>query len=270
MHVRPARDADLAGIRRVAERVGQGAEGSGADPRYSRHLMTAGRLVVAERADQVVGYAASRRVGDADMLCDLFIDPDHRGVGAGRALLASVWTGARHRLTFSSLHPAALPLYVGAGLTPRWPLLYLAGHPDRLPAVAHAQVRRVDAVTAASTEESLTGQNRLDDYRYWAARPAGQCVVVTLEGTVAAVGAVGGQGSGFGVSHLFAPAGGADPVVAVLAWLGRRSMVTVPGPHPALPGLLGAGWRVEHTDIYMSTEASLVQPERWCPHPGLL
>jgi GNAT superfamily N-acetyltransferase len=270
MRVRPALEADLDAITGVADLVGQGAEGGGGDRRYARHLLTAGRLAVAEVSGHVVGYGASRRVGDADMLCDLFIHPEHRGVGVGRALLASVWSDAPHRQTFSSLHPAALPLYVGAGLTPRWPLFYLAGDTDRLRPVAGTQVSRVDVGAAASAEEALTGHNRLDDYRYWASRPSGQCVVVTAEGAVVGVGVTGGGGDGFGVSHLYTPTGDEDAVVAVLAQLGRRAMVTVPGPHPALPRLLESGWRIEYSDIYVSTDASLVDPERWCPHPGLL
>jgi len=93
--------------------------------------------------------------------------------------------------------------------------------------------------------------------------------VVTVHGSVTGVGALGGEECGFGVAHFSTQAEAAEPLLAVLAQLGRRAMVTVPGPHPALPALLAAGWQIEYTDIYMSTDASLLDPLRLCPHPGL-
>lgn len=269
MKVRPAAEADLDGITAVAELVGQGAEGGGGDRRYLRHFMAVGRLGVAEVAGDVVGYVASRRVGSADMLGDLFIHPDHRGRGVGGALLAAAWTDAPHRQTFSSLDPAALPLYVRAGMTPRWPLLYLAGDVGALPPVEGVSVSEVDAATASSLEEGLTGQDRADDYRYWSQRLSGKCLVAARGELVLGVAAVGGEGGGFGISHLVGATSQADAVLAVLGSLNRRAVVTLPGPHPALPQLLAAGWRVEYTDIYQSTDGSLIDPQSVCPHPGL-
>ncbi|MDH4159104.1 MAG: GNAT family N-acetyltransferase [Actinomycetota bacterium] len=269
MEVRPATEGDWDGITAVAELVGQGGEGGGGDRRYLRHVMGVGRLGVAVASGDVVGYVASRQVGAADMLCDLFVHADHRGRGVGRALLACAWGDAPHRQTFSSLDPSALPLYVRSGMTPRWPLLYLSGDVGTLPRAEGLTVSGVEAATASSVEEQLTGVDREADYRYWSARPSGTSLVVTRRGEPVAAGAVGGEGRGFGVSHLYAATGDAEPLLAVLGWLSGRAVVTVPGPHPAVPALIGAGWRNEYTDIYLATDEALIDADRLCPHPGL-
>ena len=73
--------------------------------------------------------------GAVSMLCDLFVHPEVHGSGCGRAMLAALWPGTRgHRMTFSSLHAHALPLYTSFGLDAWWPLLYLRGRVDALAA----------------------------------------------------------------------------------------------------------------------------------------
>jgi hypothetical protein len=44
----------------------------------------------------------------------------------------------------------------------------------------------------------------------------------------------------------------------------------VPGPHPALPVLLDAGFRVVDRDIFLATTPDFVDPERLLPDPSLL
>jgi len=44
----------------------------------------------------------------------------------------------------------------------------------------------------------------------------------------------------------------------------------VPGPHPALPALLDAGFKVVDRDIFLATSAAFVDPERLLPDPSLL
>jgi hypothetical protein len=67
-------------------------------------------------------------------LCDLFVDPRLHGSGCGRAMLAELWPGRGRRMTFSSLHGHALPLYASVGLDAWWPLLYLRGRADAVAA----------------------------------------------------------------------------------------------------------------------------------------
>jgi GNAT superfamily N-acetyltransferase len=267
--VRPALEADLGAVAAVAAATGQGNEGAGGDPRYVRHLMAHGRFLVAESDEAVVGYAATRRIGDADMLCDLFVDPAHHGRGLGRALLSEVWSDAPQRLTFSSAHPAAVPLYVRAGMVPRWSLFYLIGNPATVPVPRSLRVTEVGSDEAAEVERTITGLDRADDHRYWRSRPDGASVVVAEAGRPVAAAAVGGAGEEYGLSHLVADASGADPVLAVLAGLRRRSVVRLPGEHAALPVLLAAGWRVEYVDLFMATDPALLPADRCAPHPGL-
>ena len=129
--IRDATGADIGAIATVAEATGQTGEWSGSDPAYVTHLLKAGHVVVAEHRGQVTGFGAVRDVptpkGSARMLCDLFVDPGCHGRGLGRAMLAALWDGGAPRMTFSSLHAHALPLYTRYGLDAWWPLLYLSG-----------------------------------------------------------------------------------------------------------------------------------------------
>ena len=59
-------------------------------------------------------------------------------------MLAALWPGTRgHRMTFSSLHAHALPLYTSFGLDAWWPLLYLRGRVDALAARQAGRPRRL-------------------------------------------------------------------------------------------------------------------------------
>jgi GNAT superfamily N-acetyltransferase len=144
--VRAATEDDLLAIAAVAESTGPAEEWSGTDPAYVRHLLAHGRVLVAERqatggqGTVVSGFGATRRIGDGPdavtMLCDLFVDPGSHGRGTGQALLAALWEPGSPRMTFSSLHAHALPVYTRAGLDAWWPLLYLAGDVTALRAPA--------------------------------------------------------------------------------------------------------------------------------------
>ena len=134
--VRGATPADFPGIAKVAVATGQDEEWAGSDPAYLAYLLEHGTLLVAERDGSVTGFGATRLIGQGpaaiSMLCDLFIHPGTHGRGCGRAILSQLWPGepgrdGPRRMTFSSLHAHALPLYTRFGLDAWWPLLYLAG-----------------------------------------------------------------------------------------------------------------------------------------------
>jgi len=76
----------------------------------------------------VIGFGATRVLatgaGTVSMLCDLFVDPGAHGSGCGRAMLAELWSAPESRMTFSSLHSNALPLYAG-------PMIIAHGRGDR-------------------------------------------------------------------------------------------------------------------------------------------
>jgi len=158
--VRAATEDDLAAIAAVAEATGQVEEWSGSDPAYVRHLLAHGQVLVAEhrategRAMVVTGFGATLRIGDGPaavtMLCDLFVDPGWHGRGVGQALLAALWEPGSPRMTFSSLHAHALPVYTRAGLDAWWPLLYLGGDVGALP-------RAPGWTIAAASPEEVSG-----------------------------------------------------------------------------------------------------------------
>ena len=131
--VRPATPADFPAIAKVAVATGQDEEWAGSDPAYLAYLLEHGTLLVAGRDGAITGFGATRLIGDGpaavSMLCDLFVHPGTHGRGCGRAILTQLWPDgtAPRRMTFSSQHAHALPLYTRFGLDAWWPLLYLTG-----------------------------------------------------------------------------------------------------------------------------------------------
>ena len=281
IEVREAGEADLPAVAGVARATGQDEEWGGADPAYVRHLLARGRVVVAARGGLVIGFGATRQLGSGEaavsMLCDLFVTPRAQGSGCGRAMLSRLWSGTGRRMTFSSRHAHALPLYARFGLDAWWPLLYLRGGVGVLSPPAGWQAVSATPAEVAALELAWTGVDRSDDHRAWTRRPEGVGVLVRRRGQVAAAGTVGGAGGEYGVIHLaLAPwAGAADASAAVFAVLaglepgGGLARICLPGPHPAVRALLAAGWRVEEFDLFMASEPGLLDPHRAVPSPAL-
>ena len=291
VQVRPATDADFGAIAAIAIATGQHEEWAASNPAYTGHFMRHGRLVVGELAGKVVGFGATLRLGAelgaVTMLCDLFVDPAAHGTGCGRAMLADLWAESSRRMTFSSLHSHAIPLYTSFGLDGWWPLLYLHGEPDRLPATDGWTVEQTGPDEVAQFELGWTGVDRTADHHAWAARPGGAPVVVSAASEVFAVGTVIATGPERGIEHLaLSPA--ADDAVAVAAVLAvlanldatargaaqqplhfaGPAHLCLPGPHPAVRPLLAAGWRFDEFDLFMATEPGLLDPRRAVPSPG--
>jgi GNAT superfamily N-acetyltransferase len=280
-HVREAAAADTDAIAAVAVAAGQTGEWSGADPAYTRHLFAHGRVAVAESGGAVAGFGATRLIGSGPdavtMLCDLFVDPRAHGGGIGQALLRVLWQEGSPRMTFSSLHAHALPLYTRSGLDAWWPLLYLSGNVAALAGPPGWEVTPASPGGVAALEQQWTGIDRAADHRAWAARPAGQSLVARCHGTPLAAGTAAGDGDEYGIVHVaLSPAAGdpdaRDAVLAVLASLAapkERARVCLPAPHPAVRPLLAAGWHNEFTDLYMATEPGLLNPRRAVPSPAM-
>ena len=276
IEVRAAVPGDRPGIAAVALANGQGEEWAGADPAYVGHLLAHGTVVVGVRGGSVVGFGAARTLalggGPVSMLCDLFVDPAAHGTGCGRALLAALWSAPGSRMTFSSLHSSALPLYASFGVDAWWPLLYLQGPVSAVAMPAGWRTVRAGPAEVSRLELAWTGADRSADHPAWARRPGGASVLAWHGREVMAAGTVGGAGEEFGLTHLaMAPAAGAaDAVLAVLASLpGQTARVCLPGPHPAVRALLAAGWRVAEFDLYMATDPGLLDPRRAVPSPAL-
>jgi GNAT superfamily N-acetyltransferase len=281
VRVRDATAADVAAIARVAAATGQVEEWSGSDPAYVAHLLAHGRVMVAEYRGTVTGFGATLRIGNGPgavtMLCDLFVDPQFHGRGTGRALLASLWEPGCPRMTFSSLHAHAVPLYTRAGLDAWWPLLYLGGEPGALGDPGGWTATDVTPAQVAVLEAEWTGTDRAADHRAWAARPGGRALVARRGAEALAAASVAGEGAEYGIVHLvLSPAAGdteaAGAVLTVLASLdppGGRARVCLPAPHPATRPLLAAGWHIDFIDLFMATDPRLLDPRRAVPSPGL-
>src|SRR5579862_1898597 len=225
IRVREAVLGDLPQIAAVALATGQDEEWGGADPAYMNHLLAHGSVVVGVTGGSVVGFGATRQLGSGpgavSMLCDLFVTPEVHGSGCGRAMLARLWPGDGHRMTFSSQHRNALPLYASFGLDAWWPLLYLRGRTDAVTAPDGWRAQAAEAAEVAALELAWTGVDRSDDHAAWTRRPRGAALLATREGQVLAAAATGGAGDGYGLTHLaLAPAAGsADAAAAVLTVL---------------------------------------------------
>jgi len=270
--IRSAGIDDLDAVSDIASIVDPPHDGADFDPVYYRHLLQHGRVVVAEASEIVVGYAAVIDVDGSQHLSDLFVHQDVRGHDVGRQLLDAVWKdGPTPRQTFSSLHPAALPLYVRSGMTPRWPLLYLHGAPERLPA-SSLVVEPCGATVAASHEAEWLGWDRRVEYGYWSGRPEAQIFSVLDGTTTIAVGcAVNIRGvHSLGRLAYGDPSDACAAVVAAARWCGDDVMLAVPGENPSVPMLIESGWRYIEHDLYCASEPDLIDPRSLLPHPGLM
>jgi GNAT superfamily N-acetyltransferase len=254
MDVRPVVDEDLPAVAEIAR---ANDEPDGGEPRYVSHLRNNGRFLVAEVDGGLAGYCGIRQADGLTMLCDLFVDPARHGGGAGGRLLEVALDGPGERSTFASRDPRAMSLYVRHGMIPRWPLLYLSGPP---PVRSHVLLaERVPVEDAGVAELDLTGRDRAADYAYWATKPGATGLVVRDGGTVVAAGTADpGR-----VFHLVT-ADDHDPAATLAAALGTfdadRVRLCLPGPHPALPSLLNARWRIEDLDQHMASRTDLLSP----------
>jgi GNAT superfamily N-acetyltransferase len=279
--VRPASEADLVAIAKVTTATGQHDEWGGANPAYMSHLLTYGRVVVAEVGGDVVGFGAVQDIGSppVSMLCDLFVDPAVHGRGYGRAMLSDLWSTSTRRMTFSSLHSHAMPLYASFGLDPWWPLMYLKGYTARLPVSRDWAVESATSEAAAACELTWTGADRAAEHRAWASRPGGESILIRAGAgdEVIAAAAVIRRGPDRGIVHLATTPEAGDEVAAgvvlqSLALPGDESSqlahVCLPAPHPAVRALLHAGWRFDEFDLFMASEPELLDPRRAVPSPG--
>jgi GNAT superfamily N-acetyltransferase len=277
--IRPATVDDLPGIRAILVAHGNDGPVVIADivGPYLTHLIGRGRARVAMLGGEMVGFGAAIDTGRCVHLADLFVHPDRLGQGIGRPLLAATLDGATERTTFASEDPRALPIYVRAGMQPLWASLYVQGASAALPPVAGSlRTETAAAARLAALERAWTGGDRPADHAFWGAMPAGDAFVVLDGDAVAAFGyARVRQAAPIRVLDRLLIHPDADPIsttVAALARAGRGGPVLtcLLGPHPALRTLLESGFRVVDRDQFLTSEPSLVDPERLIPNPGML
>ena len=281
--IRDATEADLAAVIEIAQATGQVEDWTTVFPEYVRHLIEHGRFLVGRHEHRVIGFGATRQIGAGptavSMLTDLFVDPAAHGTGTGRAILDALWARQPRKMTFSSLHSNALPLYTSFGVDAWWPLLYLGGEVSRLRQPAGWSVERAGTADVAALELEWTGVDRTADHQMWAARPSGASIIASRNGEPTAAGTAGGAGAEYGINHLVVAGTGetdaglaADAVIAALSFLDPsdgRAHVCLPAPHPAVRRLLAAGWKVSEFDLYMASEPGLIDPLSSVPSPDL-
>ena len=245
--------ADVASLLDVAATCEQTGVQSVTDEPYRAHLLASGRLLVSGEPGAVWGYAGLVERGGAAYLTDLFVHPDARDQGHGRALLAAMWDGRAERVTSSSQDPRALSGYARYGARPRWPLLYLS-----LP---------------GRSGGGLETRPYADGDAGWPVRTAGLVTASVDDGACTAV--VHRVGDRMRVLRAVTPDPTALPtLVARLAGLVAPTGsvgVCVPGPHPALPAVLASGARIRDLDLWCATDGAVdvVDPTRELPSPAL-
>ncbi|MFL5727582.1 MAG: GNAT family N-acetyltransferase [Chloroflexota bacterium] len=279
--IRPAVESDLPTIREILAAHGNDGPVVITDVvgPYLRHLLRFGRARVAVEDDTIVAFGATIAAGPSVHLADLFVRPDRMGQGIGRPLLADAFGEAVRRTTFASDDPAALPIYVRAGMRAWWPNLYVEGSSERVPVpAATLSTREASAGELAAIEEAWSGHDRTADWAHWSAQTAGDSFVVLDGEDVVAIGSARvRQVSTLRVLNRLVvnPDPGVDPVPVTLtairrAGQGGEVVSAIQGPSPVLWPLLDLGFRIADRDQYMASEPDLVDPARLIPNPGML
>lgn len=285
-HLRAATIADLAAAFAIYERYEFGdVPGHTAlvVPAYLPHLLETGRVIVAERAGTIVGFAGLATRGAVSFLSDLFVRPDAQSGALGSALLRAILPATGVRCTCSTSDPRALALYIRAGMRPVWPQLLLhrtaqgqrqAEHGPAAAGIAIVEGDLTDPQVAA-WEEAIGGRPRPEDCLFWArdqggmalwfARdhaPIGYAIVRLRGGTVTRPGAI-----------TIGPLGVRDIrdaiacTLAAVAWAqghGDELCLTIPGPHPALAPLLECGFRIADSYTFVTSDlGTFADPQRY-------
>ncbi|MEZ5375866.1 MAG: GNAT family N-acetyltransferase [Acidimicrobiales bacterium] len=255
-----------------------------------QHELDTGTLLVAEVDGVLAGFAGSITRGERWFLGDLFVHPEHHGLGLGRQLLdqlVAVDAPGKLRATMASDDPRALTLYTQLGMTPRWPCFSLIGRSDiDMPTVADPagatvdRAERCSAIDLAEQAQPCAYDLSPIDLDYWERTAAAEFVLVADAG-----GAVVRWSTPFAIAHpdaisvgpLFARSPEVLPgvVAAVLAFIRSEdpdhpTKLYVPGTSAALRPLLDAGHRIEEFDLFSSSSPSILDPTRVLPSHDLL
>lgn len=252
-----------------------------------RHEVAAGVAWVAERAGRVDGFATLSVRGRVAFLSSLFVRQDTQSAGLGWRLLQAILPLRTHLCcTISSGDPRALALYSRSGMAPRWPELLLQTQtaPSAAPTPPGLVIDEADAGDPAleDWDARIGGRRRPQDLAY----------LIGEERAVPLWFRRGGEIVGYGLVRLSAgtpwhpdaatlgPIGAVSPddardcTIATVAWAWRRAPVLridLPGPHPALAALLGAGFRIIDMDTFMSAAAEpFAAPDRYIGSGGSL
>ncbi len=134
---------------------------------------TAEQYWVAERDQQIIGYARSLLRGNVRQLTDFFVLPGEQSGGIGRELLARAFPseGAKRRLIIASIDIRAQVRYMKAGMYPRSPIYYFSREPEDVTVESNLNFKRIYASphnlsTLNRLDESVLGYQREVDHRW--------------------------------------------------------------------------------------------------------
>ena len=269
--------------------------------RLYRHLQAVDPdgFVVAEQAGhgrepKIVAFVSGIRRDALWFLSMLFVMPEAQGSGLGRSLLRQVMP-ADGSVTLATCTDTAQPisnaLYASLGMVPRVPLLRLVGLPDRAgelpPLPTGVRPLRFDEVAdrtgdrlgAAALDDEIAAldlatlgvEHRVDHdfvraegrmgflYLGHDGRPVGY-------GYASETGRVGPVA--VGDPNLLAPVFG--HLLTAIAPRGAFG-IWLPGPGPAMPALLRAGFRIDGFPVLICWDRPFADFARYVPtSPGLL
>jgi GNAT superfamily N-acetyltransferase len=247
---------------------------------YLRHLVERGTAGVAEIDGRVVGFGAAVTTERATHLADLFVLPEHQGMGLGGALFRSVMGESVDRTTFSSDDPRAMPTYIRGGMLPRWPNLVMSGPREQLAPADDFVADRVAVGELVRLERDWLGIDRSPELPYWAVLPEPVAWVVRSRGQIVAAGLGRNRLRGDGrwvdraVAHPDVEGSvAAQAFVAALAFVGvpgRPIGASIPGPSPLVRQLLDCGFRIAERDTFLSSAPDVVDPLRTLVNTGIL
>jgi GNAT superfamily N-acetyltransferase len=285
--IRPAGAADLERIWdiRYANDVA-GAESipaRGPVPPYLRHVLATGTLLVAETARGLAGYAGAVTRGEVAFLTDLFVDPGAHSGSIGQSLLRAILPSNKSLTTLASVDPRAIALYTRAGMSPRWPNMLLEIAVERLkprsPVDAESEEIAPNDGRLLALDRETSGRHRPEDLAYFVADEHGVALRFYRGAKTLGFGIVR-----FGAGRLWhpeavtiGPIGAVDSqtagpcVLAAMDYAAARGSyleIAVPGPHPAFPPLLAAGFRLVYVETYCAADIRLIDPERYIGSGG--
>jgi GNAT superfamily N-acetyltransferase len=278
--IRPATDDDVGPIDAMLDGHDEVSEAPPPRPGMRaarlRQLLQRGEAHVAVVDGRVVGFGGTVDIGRAIHLTDLFVDRDFLGRGIGGRLLPPLFRDRWPRTTFSSDDPRAMPLYIRSGMTPYWPNLYVTADERVLaPIPSGFDAEPATAAQLAAIEADWSGVDRQADYRMWNDRDGATSTVVRRSGSIVAIvqSRIRARGDGRWIDRAIIaptedPAEAAAAVIRFASEPGQEIGACIPGPHPALPGLIESGFRIVDHDTFMASEPDLVDPIRTFVDPS--
>lgn len=288
--IRPATVADLLPATRVwleAER--QEPLQFLAPPSVLPHMLENGLMLVAEQeGGDIVGFAAAFTRSDVTFLAQLFILPDYQSGGLGSALLHRVMPDdGTVRATVSSPDPRAIALYIRHSMRPYWGVYDVSASSARLSLPGGTAIDIVAAEPGdrqlIDADATIGGRHRPEEHHYWLEKRGGMQFWCERAGRRVGYGYYQVQSRGDdaewgNVAVRIGPMGvfdAADAVDCLLAAVRNvpvpdtRVTMLVPGPHPAFPALLEAGFMIGDRDTFHSAGLRpFVDSQRYVPSGG--